>query len=132
MTTRRRDFGRTKTIDEFEPVEFVLNDETFHCKPAVQGGVLLKFVARADSESSGAAAEAIYEFFEKVMEPSEYLRFMEVLEDPKVIIEMDTIGEVATWLVEQYATRPTEQPKPSGRGRKTSGRSSTAKRSSRG
>jgi hypothetical protein len=113
---RHKDFSGGKKITDFEPLTFTLNKKKFTAKPAIQGSVLLEFVASADSDSGGAAATALYSFFEDVMEPDEYKRFMDVLKDPKVIIDMGLIGEIASWLVEEYATRPTEQPElsPSG------------------
>lgn len=107
---RHKDFSGGKKISDFEPLTFTLNDQTFEAKPAIQGTTLLEFVAAADSDSGGAAAGALYDFFKNVMRAEEYARFMDVLNDPDVIIDMELIGDIATWLVEEYSTRPTEQP----------------------
>lgn len=108
MSNRRKSFKGGKSITEFEPIEFELNDQTFVCKPALQGAVLLEFVSNADSESGGAQAGALYKFFQDCMEPAEYERFQAYLNQPNLIIEMTTIGEIASWLIEEYTARPTQ------------------------
>lgn len=125
MSNRRKSFRGGKSIDEFEPVEFDLNDQTFKCKPALQGAVLLEFVSKADSDSGGQAAGAMYSFFQDCMEESEYERFYEYLNRPDLIIDMTTIGEIASWLVEEYTARPTTQSGPSGTGPSSAGPTST-------
>lgn len=130
MTTRRKTFRGGKNIADFEPIEFELNDQKFHCKPALQGAVLLEFVARADSDDGGAAAGALYSFFEDVMEPPEYLRFRDYLRNDEVIIEMDTIGDIAAWLIEEYTARPTQLSGSSDAGPSSSGPTSTEPSSS--
>lgn len=130
MANRRKTFRAGKSIDDFDPVEFDLNDQTFKCKPALQGAVLLEFVSRADSDSGGAAAGALYGFFKDCMEEEEYERFRAYLNDPKLIFDMSDIGEIASWLVEQYTARPTEQSGPSGSGLSSAGHTSTEPQSS--
>lgn len=125
MTTRRKTFRGGKKIEEFEPIEFELNEQTFRCKPALQGAVLLEFVSRADSNDGAAAAGALYSFFEDVMETDEYARFREYLRNPDVIIEMDTIGDIAAWLIEEYTARPTQPSESSASGPSSSGPTST-------
>lgn len=114
--SRHKSFTGGKSISDFEPVSFDLRGQTFRCNPAVQGAVLLEFVARADSESGGEAAGALYGLFEDAMPAEEYARFQALLNDPAVIIEMDTIAEIASWLVEEYTARPTKPSENSGTG----------------
>lgn len=109
--TRSRDFGKTKRLDDFEPLDFTLNGETYNCKPAIQGGTLLAFVADADSDQGGKAASALYGFFEKALVPEDYTRFSAMLEDSDVIVDLNLLGEIAGWLVEEYTARPTSEPK---------------------
>lgn len=114
---RHKDFTGGTKITDFEPLTFSLNKQDFTAKPAIQGSTILDFVSRADGDSGGAAAGALYSFFESVLEEAEYKRFMGVLNDPDVIIDMALIGEIASWLIEEYSDRPTEQPEPSANGR---------------
>lgn len=126
MSNRRKSFKGGKAITEFEPIEFDLNDQTFKCRPALQGATLLEFVSKADGESGGAAAGALYGFFQDAMEEAEYKRFRDYLNSPDLIIEMDTIGEIATWLVEEYTARPTQPSESSDGGQLNSGPMSMA------
>jgi hypothetical protein len=125
VTTRRKTFRGGKKIEDFEPVEFDLNDQLFHCKPALQGAVLLEFVSRADSDEGAQAATALYGFFEDVMEPEEYTRFRDYLKNPSVIIDMETLGDIAAWLIEEYTARPTQPSESSDGGSSSSGLTST-------
>lgn len=125
MATRRRTFKSGKALSDFDPLEFELNDQTFKCKPALQGAVLLEFVAKADSDDGGAAAGAMYDFFADVMDELEYKRFRNYLKNPTVIIELDMIAEIAAWLVEEYTARPTEPSSSSDDGPSSSGPTST-------
>jgi hypothetical protein len=121
---RHKDFSGGTKIEDFEPLTFTLNGQKFECVPAIQGSVLLEFVAAADGESGGAAANALYKFFRDTMTREEYERFDLMLKDPEVIIDMETIGEIAGWLVEEYTARPTRRPVSSVGGPSTSGPSS--------
>jgi hypothetical protein len=123
--TRRRTFKSSRKLADYDPLEFEINDQTFKCKPALQGAVLLEFVAKADSEEGGAAAGAMYDFFGDVMDELEYKRFRNYLKNPDIIIEMETIGEIAAWLVEEYTARPTEPSSSSDDGPSNSGPTST-------
>lgn len=127
---RKKSFRGGTPISEFAPIEFDLNDQTFKCKPALQGAVLLEFVAKADGDSGGAAAGALYGFFEDAMEESEYVRFRDYLKRDDLIIDMEVIGEVASWLVEEYTARPTQPSESSDTGLSSAGPTSTGQLSS--
>jgi hypothetical protein len=122
---RHRSFGGGKKVGDFGPVDFDLGTENFKCKPAIQGAVLLEFVAAADSDSGGKSAAALYGFFADVMLDGEYDRFRAHLKNTEVIYDIAEIGEIAGWLVEEYAERPTEPSKSSSSGRSSSGPGST-------
>lgn len=122
---RFKDFGKTTAIDEFPPLGFALNGEEFACKQAMSGAVLLDFVRRADSNSGGMAAEAIIDFLSMAMEEEDAARFDALIKDPEHIVEVETLGEIAGWLVEQYTTRPTKARSRSASGRSNGGRTST-------
>lgn len=122
---RFKKFSGGTSIDDFEPLGFELNGKEFEAVPAVPGTVLLDFIRDADSDSGGDSARALYNFFEKVLEESDYARFKGILDDPKVIIDLEFIGEIASWLVSEYSARPTTQPSPSSSGESTPGTTST-------
>jgi hypothetical protein len=122
---RFKDFGKTTAIDEFPPLGFALNGEEFSCRQAMSGAALLDFVRRADSNSGGAAAEAIVEFLNTALEEDDAIRFDAMIKDPDQIVDVETLGEIAGWLVEQYTTRPTKARSRSASGRSNGGRTST-------
>lgn len=129
MARNKKFAGGTK-ISDFEPLDFELNGVKFDCKPAIQGSVLLEFVRDADGDSGGDSAKALYNFLSASMTKEEYDRLQVVLHDPEVIIDIELIGEIVAWLVEEYSSRPTTQPGDSSNGQTTSGTSSTAEPSS--
>lgn len=106
---RNKVFSGGTDISEFEELGFELNGHSFDCLPAIQGSVLLEFVRDADAADGAKSAKALYNFLESAMEESEYARLQEVLHDSKRIIHVETIGEIVSWLVEEYSSRPTER-----------------------
>lgn len=126
---RHRDFEGGIDLSEFEPLTFTLRGQLFEAKPAIQGSVLLDFVAKADTNSAGGAADALYSFFKEALPGDQYERFMTLLHDPNVIIDMEKIGEIANWLVEEYGKRPTRPSENSANGQMNSGHMSTVAQS---
>jgi hypothetical protein len=124
-STRFKDFGKTQALDEYEPLGFALNGDDFSCRPALAGAVLLDFVRRADSDSGGVAAEAIIQFLEDSLEDADRDRFVAMIRSDDVIVEMDVLGDIAGWLIEQYTTRPTKPRTRPANGRSSIGRGST-------
>jgi hypothetical protein len=109
---RFKDFGKGKDdgLENKEPVKFALHGEEFVCHPRMQGKTLLQFVELANSEDAGDSAKITRVFFEKVMAPNEYERFNTLLDDPEKIVTVETLGEIIGWLVEEYSSRPNQQP----------------------
>lgn len=122
--TRHKDFGRSLRVDEYSDVSFDLNGETFSCRPAIPGAKMLDFVKQADGENGAAAAEALLSFLREVLLEEDWDRFEEMVNDSEVIVEVETLGEITGWLVEQYAERPTKERSRSASGRSTAGRTS--------
>ena len=106
--SRFKDFGSGPDLSGAEPVTFKLHGETFNCRKAVQGKLLLALVANADDPVK--SAEAMNKFFEMVLLPEDYVRFEALCADPDKIISVDTIAEIASWLVSEYTNRPTQRP----------------------
>ena len=112
MTNRFKDFGAGGNVNT-SPLSFKLHGEEFHCKPTIQGKALLDIVSKADAESGADVAKVINHFFEVTLLPESYERFTTLLENPDKIVSVDTLGEITGWLVEEYSSRPTQQPEPS-------------------
>lgn len=122
---RFKKFGNGTKLSDYEPLNFEVGGQVFECKPAIQGSVLLEFVRDADSDSGGDSARALYNFLESSMTPEEYKKLQDVLRDPEIIISIELIGEIVSWLVEEYSARPTTRPEDSSTGQSTSGITST-------
>ena len=112
---RFKDFGKGTTYNS-EPLTFKLYDEDFECYPALQGKILLDFIAQSGSENGADMADTIVTFFGKALKPESYERFMALVEDPDRVVSIETLGEITAWLVGEYSDRPTEQPESSASG----------------
>lgn len=120
-TKRHMDFGTPNKLSDYSSVTFSIAGIEFVCKAAIQGKVLLDFITEADSNDGGRAASAMRQFFESVMEPESYKKFLDLIENSEYIFDMEELTKITTWLVEQYSARPKDLSRPSSNGRKKSG-----------
>ncbi len=120
-TPRFKDFGSTQFFDTstLEPVVFRIDGQTFTCRPALPGATLLAFVGDADSGDGGRAAGSIPRLFQHAMEPREYERFTTMAERSDRVMMIDTLTDIAAWLVEVYTDRPTQRQSDSSTGTET-------------
>lgn len=108
---RFKDFGTGTDTAEIEPLSFKLHGEEFHCVDQLQGKVLLDLVAESNNaDDPAAAAKIINVFFNTVLKEDDWKRFEALLESKDKIVSVETLGEITTWLVEEYTGRPTEEP----------------------
>jgi len=121
---RFRDFGSAQVFDtaDMEPIIFKLDGETFICRSALPGAALLDFVSDADSGEGGRASESIVRFFKLAMDDTEHQRFQAFITRSTRVIPIDTLAEIAAWLVEVYSERPTPRPLASPNGTSTTDR----------
>jgi hypothetical protein len=105
-----KDFGSTLPGVQSEPISFKIYDEEFHCTPALQGKVLLGFVADSTSKDPAVQASVIERFFKYVLTEESLERFDALQDTRDKIVSVDTLGEIVAWVVEQYTNRPEEQP----------------------
>ena len=108
-SARFKDFGSAIRASELPPLTFELCDQTFHCKPALQSKKLLEFVKSADDDSGLSIGETIHKFMESVIVPDDVPAWQELMDSEEFIVDVPTLSEVVTWLVEQYSARPTPQ-----------------------
>ena len=109
MTTRFKDFGDGGVVLS-EPISFKLHGQDFHCKPAIQGKVLLDMVTTASSDDQGAATAVIMNFFAATLTPESKIDFDALLATEDKIVSVEVLGEITAWLVEQYSGRPQQGP----------------------
>ena len=115
VMTRFKDFG-TGTAYNKDPLTFKIYEEDFECYPALQGKVLLDFIAQSSSDNGAEMADTIVMFFGKALKPESYEKFMALVEDPDRVVSIETLGEITAWLVGEYSDRPTQQPESSASG----------------
>lgn len=112
MTNRFKDFGAGGEVEK-SPLSFKLHGEEFQCRTAIQGKALLDIVASSGDENGAGVANTINSFFEVTLLPESFERFEKLLIDPDRIVSVETLGDITAWLVEEYSSRPTQQPEPS-------------------
>lgn len=119
--TRYRNFGTPAQSDEV--VVFELYGETYKCKAALQGRMLIELVARADSNNTADSAAAVLSFFDTVMEDESRDRFTALTNSEDRVVSLDLLTEIMQWLVEQYSggERPTQPSPDSSPGETTTG-----------
>lgn len=105
-----RDFGNVSIDEKSEPISFKLNEEEFHCVPALPGKVLLEMVAKSSSDNPADQANMIDDFFSRALLDESLERFNTLINDKVKVVTAETLGEITSWLVEQYADRPNPQP----------------------
>jgi hypothetical protein len=108
--TRFKDFGSGSGSVPKEAPVFKLHGEEFICKPAIQGKVLLSLAANSSSEDPSKAAGVIDDFFGYVLTEESSTRFQSLLVDPDRIVSVETLSDIVAWLVEEYTSRPNQQP----------------------
>jgi hypothetical protein len=113
MSSRYKDFGVGTTVEGKEPIVFKLHDEEFTAIPTIQGKVLMDLVSKSQSEDPAEAMSVVGTFFEKVLVDESLERFNALVEDKERIVTMETLGDVISWLVEEYSGRPNQQPEES-------------------
>lgn len=114
MTTRFKDFGDGGVVNS-EPLSFKLHGQEFSCKPNLQGKTLLDMAAMSSSADPIVMADGISLFFKKALVLESYTRFQELL-DSESIVTIESLAEIAGWLVGEYSDRPKQGPEQSASG----------------
>ena len=105
---RHRSFSSKSREHDAVPLTFDLEGEEFEAHPQIPGAVLLDFVAAAGEDGTGTAT-AIYPFFEAALLPESNERFVKIIRDPEVLVDLETLVEIAAYLVEEYSdSRPSK------------------------
>jgi len=107
--TRKKNFG--SPVEDLEPLSFTIFDEEFQCRPQLQGATLLTYSKRLASDNLSEVNEAFLNFFESSLKQESYKRFKALIESEDRIVQIETLGEIAEWLIEEYTDRPTPESK---------------------
>jgi hypothetical protein len=110
MAARKlKSFTSSKSKKKAEPIEFELEDQKFIAYGEVSGAVLLDFIAAAGSDSSADTAVALMTYLKRSMDKENWARFDKLIHDPEVLIELETLSEIVSALIEERSeSRPTE------------------------
>lgn len=109
---------RNKTVKSFttskegkekpEIIAFELEGESFEAYGQVPGAVLLDFIALSSQEDSSGTAEAIQGYLKASMDKANYRRFDKLTRDPEILIELSTLADIVSYLIEERTDqRPT-------------------------
>lgn len=108
MAPRKLKSFTSKKTEKVEPIPFELEGEKFEAYGAVSGAVLLDFLAAAAGETSGDTAKALMVYLERSMNASEWRRFNKLIHDPDVLVELETLSDIVSYLIEERSSRPME------------------------
>lgn len=91
-----------------KPIPFELEGEEFEAYGAVSGAVLLEFIEATGSENPSETARGLLGYLRQSMNAENLERFNKVIHDPEINVEMETLSEIVSYLVEERTNRPTE------------------------
>jgi hypothetical protein len=111
---RFKDFGTDSSAEG--PIVFKVSGEEFTCLPAIQGKTLLDLIASSSSDDPAVASAVTLKFFEQVLSAESLVRFNNLLESKDRIVSIDKLTDISTWLIEEYTSRPNQQPEASSTG----------------
>lgn len=112
MSARKmKSFSNSNKKKKGEPIPFEIEGsartEQFVANPSVPGAVLLELIG--SSESDGAeSAKSITTYLKSSMSKAEFKKFDNFIKDPENEVELDTLVEVVSYLIEEQSSRPTE------------------------
>lgn len=122
--TKHRTFT-TEAEESAEPITFDIDGEVFTCKGFVPGTVLIEYGALLLSGEISIAASALLSFYSRVMEDGEAKRFMAFVEDPARKVDVQLLGRIMQFLLEEYGGLPFGRSQASEPGSATAGTTST-------
>lgn len=109
MAGKVKSFTSSKEKKAVEPIVFELEGETFEAYGQVPGTVLLEFIDASSREDSAGTAGAILGYLKSSMDAKTFRRFDKLTRDPEVLIELSTLADIVSYLIEQRAAdRPTQ------------------------
>lgn len=113
MAKRHRSFAPARAKKDLpEPLSFDLLDgkHSFECKPVLQGAVILDFVTASEEGGAGGAGHLTDLIEAALKDDDEVTRFNEVIRSSNIedTIEIEELGNIVAWLVEEYTSRPTQ------------------------
>lgn len=95
--------------DGFDASSYDRVEETFHAKPFVSGGLLAQLdrMAGRNAGDNARSGDAVYDFYDGALVKADVRRFRDLIESPRVYVHGSVLSDIAVWLYEVYAERPT-------------------------
>lgn len=107
------------------PLKFRLNSREMVATPPPNSGPFGYLIAmQADDADPSDAAYATLQFVTSLLDQEDAQFVRKSLSTGE--LDFETLGELFTWLIEEWSARPTTPPRASSSRRRTTGRSSTA------
>lgn len=100
-------------------VEFEIDGTSFQCRAFIPGSVLMEHTSKLAHPNESIAARELLEIWKSLMEPDEYRRFRDYIDSPERMVDLNLLGEILAWAVEELGGRPTQRPSASRRGPST-------------
>jgi hypothetical protein len=110
---RFKDFGAGSAGKKTDPLVFKLYDQEFSCVPEVQGKMLLELISDSTSDDTSVQSAVTLKFLRTTLLDESLERFEALIGGKENIVTIDTLTDITAWLIEEYTTRPLEQPEDS-------------------
>lgn len=124
---RAKSFGLRGPVQDFEAMEMTVNDQVFHVLPTLSGVKLLNLIRAMDgSDEDTNSATAMLSFIESAVVPADRERCMKYLLEGEPPVELTTITEMITWLIEEYSGKDSKSSPSSANGSPTNGSTNMA------
>ncbi|QOR55354.1 MAG: hypothetical protein SHS37scaffold145_5 [Phage 71_18] len=79
----------------------------FTAVPVAPGGALLDFTEKVEPSTGARPAAAIIQFMRDVLIDADVPRFEELIHSKSAQVDVEVLGDITNWLMEEYAGRPT-------------------------
>lgn len=99
-----KDFTLAPARDD--PPTFSVAGREFKCLPEPPAGVLTDFVATADG-TVASQVSGLVTFIAGCLSDADADQFLLTIHDKDTIVPLETLGDIAQWLSEEYTGRPT-------------------------
>jgi hypothetical protein len=107
--SRFRDFDAARAERAREPIEFKLGGEMFSATGDMPAGLLLDAAAGLGSDDPAAQGAVFAALFEGIVAPEDHERFGAAVRR----VDIETVMELITWIMEEVTGRPLPMSSPS-------------------
>ncbi len=93
-----------------EPIEFTIDDTKVRAYPPSPGQLAMMFTAMGEYASEGRQVSGIIDFFFGLLDEDSHKDLGRRLMDRTDNFELEQLIEIMSWLMEEFAGRPTRPP----------------------